>query len=363
MNYDFFRYKTRLLTFALLLGYTYLHTKLTGIFIGTTLKSMVDFSVRLPFSQRLLTPVIAHFFSYFLPFSIDEIFFTIEWLFITLAYFALLRLLSMEFSSKQAQLLSWLFFLLLPLLSVVNYRYTIHGEATYFYPYDTPSLFFMTAGFGLCLHSRWIYFTSLLFIATVNRESSILLVLMIPALHWQTIRKVLIPLLVAMLTYVCTRLLIFTFIHDTPGHVMEWYPLASKHTYFDANLTWLFNQQHILLFLFCFAGLPLFWFAFYDHIPPRYRPLRFVILFYFLALLLVGNFPEVRLFTEITVLFYLPVCLATNRWLSDLPPYHTGVRNLFYFVNRYAVLGVLALLVLFYQPLNSWVIWLSHHSP
>ncbi len=363
MNNDFLRYKSKFLTFALLLGYTYIHTKLTGTLTDVTLQNLFDFSARLPFGQRLLTPAIAHFFSYFLPFSIDELFFIIEWLFISLSYWALFHLLSIAFPPKQARLMSWLFFLLLPLISVINYRYTIDGEATFFYPYDSTSLFFMIIGFLFCMQSRWIYFIPLLFAATINRESSILLVLMLPALHWQNLRSIRIPFFLAVITYTLARLLVLSLINRTHGQILEWYFHGSQHTNFETNLMWLFNQQHILLFLFCFAGLPLFWFAFYDYIPLQYRPLKYVMLFYFLSLSLVGIFPEARIFTEIVVLFYLPTCIAISRWLSDLMPYETAVRNLYYYVDRYAVLVVLALLVVFHQPLNNWVIWLSHHSP
>ena len=165
------------------------------------------------------------------------------------------------------------------------------------------------------------------------------------------------------ITYTLARLLVISLINRTHGQIVEWYFHGSQHTNFETNLMWLFNQQHILLFLFCFAGLPLFWFAFYDYIPLQYRPLKYVMLFYFLSLSLVGIFPEARIFTEIAVLLYLPTCIAISRWLSDLMPYETAVKNLYYYVDRYAVLVVLALLVVFHQPLNNWVIWLSHHSP
>jgi len=361
MNKDILRYKFRFLTFALLLGYTFIHTKLTGVYVDTPLTEMVNFTVRLPFGQRMLIPAMVHFLSYFTPLSVDNLFFIMEWLFISLFYFTLIKLMEYEFEPKQAQLLSWLCILLLPLMTVINYRFTSEGQATFFYPCDTASLFFMTMGFLLCLRERWLYFIPWVFLATFNRESSILLVLIIPALHWQKFRSLISPLLFALLAYCCARGLVLTFTHGLPGPVMEWYFRASQHTYYEANLVWLLNDLHILLFLFCFAGLPLFWFAFYDFIPLRYRPLRYVALFYFVGLLLVGNLMEARLFNEILVLFYLPVCVALRRWFTQLEPYYPSSTGAIYYINRYSVLGVLAVLVLFRQPLNIWVIWLSHH--
>ena len=111
-----------------------------------------------------------------------------------------------------------------------------------------------------------------------------------------------------------------------------------------------------MLFLFCFAGLPLLWFAFYDYIPLIYRPLRYLALSYFLMLLLVGNFFEARIFSEILVLLYLPVCVALNRWLGDMKPITPKMDNsVIYYIDRYAVLAVLLFVVAFRQPLKTMV--------
>jgi hypothetical protein len=349
------------MTFALLLGYAFIHTKLTGVYVDTSLADMVNFSARLPFGQRMLVPAMVNFIDYFLPLSVDNLFFLMEWLFISLFYFTLVKLLEYEFEPRQAQLLSWLCILLMPLVTVINYRFTSGGNATFFYPCDTASLFFMAMGFLLCLREKWIYFIPWVFLATFNRESSILLVLLIPALHWQKFRSVMGPLLLAILAYCIARGLILTITHGLPGAIMEWYFRASQHTYYETNLVWLLNDLHILLFLICFAGLPVFWFAFYDFIPLRYRPLRYIALFYFVGLLLLGNLMEARLFHEILVIFYLPVCVALRRWLTKLEPYSPASAGVLYYINRYAVLGVLTMLVLFRQPLDVWVIWLSRH--
>ena len=358
---DLRRYKMRFVTFALLFGYAYLHIKLTGVYTDTPLSDMANFSARLPFGQRLLVPAIVHFLNWFLPLSLYHLFFLVERLFITLFYFALVKLLAYEFHPRQAQLLSWLFILLLPLITVINYRFTWGGEATFFYPWDTASLFFMAMGFLLCLRKQWLYFIPWVFIATFNRETGLLLVLMIPALHWQNKRAVISVFLLAILSYCLARFLVLTIVHDLPGTIMEWYFRATSHTYYEANLAWLFQDLNIFLFLFCFAGLPLFWFAFYDFIPLHYRPLRYVALFYFVVLLLVGNMMETRVFNEILVILYLPVCVAISRWLNQQKPYPINHQGLVFYINRYAIFGVLFVLTVFRQQLDVWVIWLSHY--
>ena len=137
MNDDLLRYKYRFITFVLLLGYAFIHTSLTGVYVDATFDKLINFSARLPFGQRLLVPALADLIAQFLPFSIDKLFFLLELLFISLFYFSLRKLLQQEFETEMAQLLSWLF-ILLPLMTVVNYRYTSNGEATFSIP-DTAS--------------------------------------------------------------------------------------------------------------------------------------------------------------------------------------------------------------------------------
>ncbi|KTC96864.1 hypothetical protein [Legionella feeleii] len=362
MNKDITRYKVHFVTVALLLSYAYIHTALTGVYTEAPLTELIDFSVRLPYGQRILVPALAHFLAYILPLEVDQLFFLLEWLFVSLFYYALTKLLAYEFEPRAAQLLSWLFILLLPLITVINFRFNSDGDATFFYPCDSAALFFMATGFLFCLRAQWFYLIPWVFLATFNRESSILLVLLIPALYWQHPRTIFKPLVFAIFAYLLARFLIVMSLQDIPGQLMEWYFRGSSSTYFEVNLLWLFNEQNIFLFIFCFAGLPLFWFAFYDFIPTQYRPIRYVSLCYFLGLLLVGSFMEARIFSEIIILLYLPVCVAIRCWLISSEPNYAPVRNFAYYLNRYSVLAILIVVLLFSPTWNKLVIWLSHHS-
>lgn len=361
MNQDLLRYKTRFVTFVLLTGYAFMHVKLTGVYTDASLAKLINFSARLPFGQRLLVPAIAHVLQPWLPFSVEEIFFVLEWLFIVAFFFTLKALMQHYFSQRQALLLSWLFILLLPLMSVVNYRFSTHGEATFFYPCDSATLFFMAAGIFCCLQTRWLLLYLTIAVATFNRESSILLVLLIPALHWQRGAAAIIkPTLIAAAAYILARLCVLWLVQGLPGKIVEWYFRASAHTYFEVNWYWLLQEQHILLFMFCFAALPLLWFALYDYIPPQFRPIRYIAFLYFLALMLVGNFIEARILNELLILLYLPVCLAVTNWLSMAPPYPISLQGVCAYVDRYGILVLLALIILCRYPLNHAVVWLSH---
>jgi hypothetical protein len=357
MNKDILCYKSRFITVALLLGYAFLHYELTRPFIETPFEQMIDFSIRFPYAQRILIPLLLYPFS-FLSVTPDYWFFLAEWLFTCLLYFGIYHLLRYEFNAREAQLLSWLFILLLPLVMIVNYRFTLGETATFFYPTDTPALFFTALGFLWCLRAQWLYFVPWVFLATFNRESSILLVLLVPTLYWQRLNDVLKPLLFAIFAYAAARMIILSSLRGTPGKLIEWYAFSSSHTHFELNLEWLLTDLNLLLFSLCFAGLPLFWFAFYDYIPKIYRPLRYLILFYLLGLLLVGNFVEPRIFGEIVALLYLPVCVALRNWISEHSLLdHPPIPNYIYYLNRYAILGCLAFILVFRVPLNQILLW------
>lgn len=356
MNTDFFIYKKRFTSFTLLIAYTWLHLKLTLIYCNSTLPQLINFNAKLPFSQRILVPALAHTLQLFLPLSVDELFFLLEFVFCILFFISLNLLLRTEFRKNQAQLLSWLFFLLLPLITVINYRYTYHAQATFFFPNDTATLFFVSTALLLCLQARWRILIPWIFLASLNRESSILLVFLIPLMHWQRgLAVVYKPALMALIAYIAARLCVLLLVSNAGGAVVEWYNNAHSLTNFEINTLWLFSQQNILLFIFCFAGIPLFWFAFYDYIPLNYRPLRYLLLFYFLMLMVVGIFSEARIFEEIVVLMYLPVCLAIYRWLNNLPPIEVSQRGLLALANRYAIVFILALVMFFHHTLQQWV--------
>ncbi|QDP71201.1 hypothetical protein FOG18_00680 [Legionella israelensis] len=362
MNEDFFRYKNRFITIFLIISYTYLHFKLTGVYADATLGKLVHFTARLPFGQRLLIPYLAHFITTYLPFKYVTVFFVMEGVFVALTYHMMKALFRYEFSDIHAKAFAWLFLLLLPLISVINYRLTIKSWAAFYYPFDTATLFFMAGGYLFCLQKRWHIFIPWIFFATLNRESSVLLVFLVPALHWRDFRQHLKPFFFAMLSYILARALVLYLVRDLPGSVFELYNLKLLRTYFELNTYWLLNMKNFLLFVFCLAGVPLFWFAFYDYIPLRYRPLRYLCLLYFIGLLLVGNFMESRIFGEIFILLYLPVCIAVTRWLNQENPFlleHVGIMA---YLNRYMVISILMLIVLLRYPLNNLITWLVPYS-
>lgn len=358
---DFFNYKLRFITFLLLFAYAILHVKLTGEYVDVTLEQWYSLNVRLPFGQRILIPALVRLSGQILTFPIDNLFFIAELIIVILFYLALKKLLAYEFSARQSQYLSWLFILLLPLITLVNYRLPEGGESEFYYPYDSASLLFITVGYLLCLRKQWNYLIPWVFLATFNRESSLLLVLLIPILHIQNFKQVIKPTLFCFLGYCVARMFIFLLISPAEGDVFEFFVRGGTH--FLDNLKWLVDAENIFIFSFCFAGLPLFWFAFYDYIPPRYRLIKYLAFFYFVGLLLVGNFRESRIFLEFIILLYLPICIAMKNWLLEQPVYEfylfkNKTMKWIEYVNRYFIMVSLILILIFRNLINQYLVYL-----
>ncbi|MGQ3888490.1 hypothetical protein ACQUW5_05600 [Legionella sp. CNM-1927-20] len=357
LNRDILRYKRWFITGALLVGYTYIHVKLTGLYYKIPLESWLDFTAPLPFGQRQLVPFLARLLLNVTSLQAYEIFSILELLFVILTFFALQKLLQLEFNNKLALLLSWLFFLLLPLCTIINYRFSLQsGEAAIFYPYDTSSLFFIIFGFYVCLRKNWSWLVICVFFATLNRESSILIVLLTPALYLRSLKdafKLLMPFFSSLGAYILARLCIYYLTLNLPGSYTHWHRYGTSLTNFLVNMQWLFANQNILMFMFAFAGLPLFWFGFYDYIPVKYRPIRYITFLYFLGLLFVGLVAETRIFAEIVVLIYLPVCVAIFNWLQNNYIVESQHRGFLYYLNRYIIFLLMILVLLNCRLIDS----------
>ena len=357
-NSGFLLYKLRFVTFVLIFGYAFLHVKLTGEYVDANVEQYFNFSVRLPYGQRLLVPILVWLVHWVLPLQIYELFFLWEVFFAFLCWWAVYQLLLMRFKAEMALLLSWLFILLLPLLYVINYRLTQGINSNVFYAGDTPSLAFIILGFYFCWQKKWWCLYADIAIATLNRESAVLLVLLIPFMHWDEKHTVWRETLGALLCYALIRGIILYFLAGKPGTLVEWYAWGSTTTLFEFNRRWLLEQQYLFLFAFCFAGLPLFWFLLRDYIPPQFLPVRFLVLAYFIGLLMVGHVSESRIYGEIFSLMYLPVCLGMQHWCMGNAPYprSSGIRAFF---QRHGVLLILLAVILAYRQINQCIIWLT----
>jgi hypothetical protein len=213
----------------------------------------------------------------------------------------------------------------------------------------------MAAGYCCCLREQWLFFYILVFFATLNRESGLVLVCLIPTLYWHKKKQLAVPIIISTLLFLAAKIIVFISIAKIPGLMAAFYKLHTSSTLFLFNLQWLLRYENILLFIFCMAGLPFLWFSFYDYIPIQFRPVRYLVCMYFIGLLFVGVFPETRIFIELIVLMYLPVCVAVYQWITEGPLVVIEKTGIWYFIDRYVVLVVLVFIVLFQGALNQLI--------
>ena len=224
---------------------------------------------------------------------------------------------------------SLLLLILLSIVYVVNYRLANGGAVALFYPYDTPALVFTILGLHLSLQKEWSWLYLLMVVATLNRESSLLILLMVPALYlgsessWQK------PTLVLGLVYLATRYIVSNLLEDKAGVVMEYANQKSGYPHLTENIYFLLQKNYWLWLMNEFVFFPVIWLVLNHYIPRNLLRLRFVAYAYIIGLFIVGNITEARIWGEAVIILYLPILLGIKHWVSgtvQLRP--TGMNHL-----------------------------------
>jgi hypothetical protein len=352
MNKQIQQYKNNFMIFMILFTYTVMHMKLTGSYEFASLEKLTLFSAPPPFSYRVLLPSIGAVLNKLDVLKIEIIYFLLEFVFVSLLYLSLKKLLEEYFEENKACFLSLLFIILCSLIFILNYRYTIGREATFRFPYDTPALMFTILGIYLILKQAWGIYFICVFLATLNRESSILIILLVPIIYSQNKKQWLYPFITSLIIYLLTRGMLYYFISNSTATIFNWHYGKSDYMLFDVNFHWLFHEQNVLLFVAEFAFMPLFWFTFYDYIPRDFRGIRYLVFAYLLGLLCVGSVMESRIFGECVALMYLPVCLAVNNWMNGEQPQKSQRLSVLECVNRYFIIFGLIIITLIHKHLS-----------
>lgn len=317
MKTDIERYKLNILIILLIVAYTFMHFSLNGIFVDTTFDKLVTFSVNKPYVYRVLTPWLARCLMPWL--NRDESFFLIELISVIGLFFCVYQLFKSTFEQRAALLYALLFFIFLTLTFIVNYRFIIYQPATLYFPYDTPAMLFTTLGLYLSLQKKFTWLYPLMIIATLNRESSVLILMLLPALYYKTDTPWQRPFLVSTILYTLVRLIIMLIFKSHSGDWMELTHHAMHVPHVIKNIAVLLERHAFLWFLAEMAFMPVFWFAVSSYIPKPLRGLRFIALFYIIGLFLVGNILEGRIWGETVALLYFPTMIGVKNWLNDEP--------------------------------------------
>ena len=280
---------------------------------------LYSFTAPPPFSNRILIPVISRPLVWF-GFSIKDAFFFLEILFTVLLTFELNSILSLLCNKRFANLFSILLYPFLSLVFLLDAELIDARQSSFRYPYDIPAIFFNLAGLKLILQQRWTMLFLLFTIATLNRDSSILIWAMYSVLWIDKIP------LKQFLKFSLSLLAIYIFIRH--GINVIFGNTASNPTLgvsFKAYDSWIINLNFIFLsdltsllyILFKLSFIPIFYVMLQRYIPQKIKPVGTVVWAYFATLLFAGLIYEVRCFSDLIILLYFLIAIGTYSYLTE----------------------------------------------
>lgn len=151
---------------ALSIGYTLWRHESSTFMIGATLPRLLSATAEIPFQYRVLVPWIVNLLG-----GNVSLFWVIE----AMATFCLLLSFLFLLRTLQPSIHPlWSFSILYGMLTITVLSPV--KEARFFYPWDTPSVAFTAAGLALLYRKDWRWVYPLFFIATLNRETTYLLI-------------------------------------------------------------------------------------------------------------------------------------------------------------------------------------------
>lgn len=203
--------------------------------------------------------------------------------------------------------------------------FLLKTQNPWLFPWDTPAMAFVVWSVYLLFQQRWIPTMILLFFASLNRESAILIVPIFWAIYIDrlTLRK-LAALTIAFLSIYWTAnwLITLTLSDNIPFYERLHFNMSfirNGNWRVVHNWLWLNNNaQNYLVLLSTMAGLPVAFIALSNYIPRYLKRFAIVSLLYFSMLAFVGNFVEPRIFGEICAIIYIPFAFGCYNYCKAL---------------------------------------------
>jgi len=226
----------------------------------------------------------------------------------------LYKVFSLHIGERWAKTFSLTFIYILPLLFLLQFKWLIY------YPYDTLAMAFIVLGVFFMLEEKWFYLSCILLIATLNRESSILIAMIFSVVYIDrlSIKKFVTIMSTLFLIYFIIRWGIHLRTIDNPAPYKGAMAFIFENNWrVNNNIKWLFNAENILILLSTFGWLPLFYFKLKPYIPEHMKRFHITAYIYFAVLLFIGNLYEPRIFGEIIIVLYMPLALALYSYLQN----------------------------------------------
>lgn len=296
---------------AVLLGsvcWTALRFEYTPQFAPSSYERIYDFTAAVPFGKRVLIPLLAHVAT---SCGISQLY-AFEMMEIAAAILLLLgleRIFRLCCDVPAARLLS------MGMLGVLPWLFLVPRDWMLLFPWDVPAMAFMAWGILTALKGRFPAMCGLMVLASLNRESAILL----PGV-WLAVwmgRKPWLRLLAGVAFLCALHVVVQAAIHPSLADNAAYYELNGEMSLKCGEIWRLLNNWHwltdygqrVFVWLGTMAGLPVAFGLGGVEFPSALRRLGLVAWGYFWMLMVVGNIYEARIYGEITVLLYVPVAL------------------------------------------------------
>jgi hypothetical protein len=238
-----------------------------------------------------------------------------------------------------------------------------------FFPYDMPAIAFMAWGIGLALRRRAWGLALLLPLASLNRETSILLPLAWLLLWWDRLplRASLVAGASVVGAFALSRGLLLFFLRDRPQPYGGSTPLTYRGSLIiDSNVGWLCYPINWPLWIAFLGFVPVLLPALFRHLPDASRRLIPLLAFHLVALTFSGQLDEARIYAEWITLagILLAPAAATS---CGLPAYQhpaldsavrPAMRNVSAFLRKWAIP-----LLFIAAALGYVVVHLTHQTP
>jgi len=269
-----------------------------------TLEAMIDGTARTPFQYRILIPWLVGYLRDITGLSVMALYQLAEALAVAGVILSTRYLLLGFFPRRSATILSFGALLILP------WNYLLPREIALFIPADLPAVAFFTLGLALIARGKWTAFYPLFIIATFNRETTCFLSGAFALTQFSTMRR---TALVAHLgaqtaLWVAIKVWLAKIYAGNPGEIFEIHGVGSNLSHLAANLEFLFTPERALILLssFGFLWIPLvLWRGRIGE--PFIRLALWTLPIYALAMLVIGNLNEIRIFGE-----FIPLVWTAN---------------------------------------------------
>lgn len=278
-------------------------------YASATLTALVELQAPAPFGQRVLVPLVCRPFVH-AGVPVHTVFAIAEWLATIVLVLAMRRALLRDLAPRAATFGS------VGVLAVLAFPMLLAHKWSIFYPWDTWAMAALVLAVDAIRRDRMAVALAIVFVGTLNRESTVLLPLVALVLHLErpSLRHTAAWSVWFVLAYLGARWLALTIVPARGESLHLW---LGDELRIMSNVRWLVSGHDALLWLGSIACAPLGWWAVRRHAPRDLVRLHVPVLVGLVGLLVVANAYEPRVYGELLVVAYLPIFVGAWRWANE----------------------------------------------